>query len=167
MYKLISVALLSLATTQAFAGTCDIIEPISISQPTGSKLSNSSNSYATSATYSNGQNVEIKGSFNIDATSRLWETIDTIAAVNINGSFFAMNNQGWQPWDGRLETLPARSTVSAKSSQQTISIFDGQLPAGSYQVYFGYKQHRDLIKGNCFGGYYISYSTTPITISVK
>lgn len=152
------------------AGVCDTVNttlPV-VSADTGSRVSGSGAPYVMNASYSSSTSVDVKGSFFKSTDVHAWDVnMLTFMIVNLNGVLYANNGQGWQAWDGNIDTLPAYSIIPATTSEISLPINNGTLPTGTYQISFGYKQGADLPKPNCFYGYYYYYNATPIAISVN
>lgn len=158
------------AIPAAWAGACDIVNSTLTvaTADTGSRVSGSGSAYSMSASYSTSTSVDAKGSFYKTSDTYAWNgNMLTFMTFTLGGASYAHNGSGWVSWDGNVDNLPTYSSISDTTSEISLQINNGTLSAGTYQVFFGYKQQADLPKPGCFSGYIYYYNATPISVTIS
>ncbi len=108
-------------------------------------IKNQNGRYGNGAILAQGDNITLSATFQPD-TAHIGQNADflTVATFSPMGGkqqvMFMRDETGdWPNWDGDLNNLTAIQTQQQLRENQRLSIHQGQLPAGRYQVSMGYR----------------------------
>ncbi len=139
----------------------DILNPATISRGIGINADNSqmvatssqfkpsiqnrNGSYNNGAVLAKDEEVTLGTTFQPD-TAHIGQNADLLTMAtftptgsNTQGMYMRDKIGNWQQWDGDLNNAVASQTQQRLNANQNIDIYQGQLPAGRYQVSTGYR----------------------------
>jgi len=114
-------------------------------------IKNQNGHHSNGTVFAQNDNITLGATFQPD-TAHIGQNADllTVATFIPRGSnqqmmFMRDEKDAWQNWNGNLDNLSAFKTQQQLGANQRLSIHQGQLPTGKYQVSMGYRLQKNMI----------------------